>query len=47
MSGDQFVARKRGAPIALAACDKDDLALFFGESIERSLSYMPTLVTDA
>ena len=37
MGGDQFVARKRGAPIALAACDKDDLALFVGEPIERLL----------
>ena len=33
MSGDQFVSRKRGAPIALAARDKYDLALFVGEPI--------------
>src|SRR5260221_14442565 len=37
MSGDQFVARKRGPPLALAARDKDDLALFVGEPIERLL----------
>jgi hypothetical protein len=37
MSGDQFVARKRGPPIALAARDKYDLALFVGEPIERLL----------
>jgi hypothetical protein len=37
MRGDQLVARKRGPPIALAARDKDDLALFVGEPIERLL----------
>jgi hypothetical protein len=37
MSGDQFVARKRSPPIALAARDKYDLALFVGEPIERAL----------
>ena len=37
MRGDQVVARKRGAPIALAACHKDGLALFIGEPIERLL----------
>jgi hypothetical protein len=37
MRGDQFVARKRSPPIALAARDKDDLALFIGEPIERLL----------
>jgi hypothetical protein len=37
MSGDQFVARKRGPPIALAARDKYDLALFVSEPIERLL----------
>jgi hypothetical protein len=37
MSGDEFVARKRGSPVALAACDEDDLALFIGESIKRLL----------
>jgi hypothetical protein len=37
MRGDKFVARKRGAPIALAARDKYDLALFVGEPIERLL----------
>jgi hypothetical protein len=36
MSGDQFVARKRCPPIALAARDKYDLALFVSEPIERS-----------
>jgi hypothetical protein len=35
MGGDQFVARKRGPPIALAARDEDRLALFIGEPIER------------
>jgi hypothetical protein len=33
--GDQFVARKRGPPITLAARDKYDLALFVGEPIVR------------
>src|SRR5262249_57872797 len=37
MGGDQFVARKRGPPIALAARDEDRLALFIGKPIERSL----------
>jgi len=37
MRGDQVVARKRGAPIALAARHKDGLALFVGEPIERLL----------
>jgi hypothetical protein len=37
MSGDQFVARKRTPPIALAARDKYDLTLFVGEPKERSL----------
>jgi hypothetical protein len=37
MSGDQFVARKRGLPVALAACDEYGLALFIGEPIERLL----------
>ena len=37
MGGDQFVARKRGPPIALAASDKYDLALFVGKPIVRSL----------
>src|SRR6516165_9662430 len=37
MRGDQFVARKRGPPIALAARDKYDLTLFVGEPIERLL----------
>jgi hypothetical protein len=36
MRGDQ-VTRKRGPPIALAACDEYDLALFIGEPVERSL----------
>jgi hypothetical protein len=35
--GDQFVARKRGPPITLAARDKYDLALFVGKQIERLL----------
>src|SRR5437016_3602125 len=34
MGGDQFVARKRGPPITLAARDKYDLALFVGKPIE-------------
>ena len=38
MSGDQFVARKRGPPSTLAARDKDDLALFVGEPVERWLN---------
>jgi hypothetical protein len=37
MGGDQFVARKRGSPITLAARDKYDLALFGGKPIERLL----------
>jgi hypothetical protein len=37
MGGDQFVARKRGPPITLAARDKYDLALFVGEPIVRLL----------
>ena len=37
MRGDEVVARKRGAPVALAARDEDDLALFIGETIERLL----------
>ena len=37
MRGDQFVARKRGPPIAFAARDKYDLALFVGKPIKRSL----------
>ena len=37
MGGDQFVARKRGPPIALAACHKNGLAHFIGEPIERLL----------
>ena len=47
MGGDQFIGRKRGPPIALAARDKYGLALFICEPIGRSLNYMPTLVTDA
>jgi hypothetical protein len=47
MRSDQVVARKRGPPIALAAGDRYGLALFVCEPIERSLNYMPTLVTDA
>jgi hypothetical protein len=38
MGGDQRVARKRPAPIALAARDKYDRALFIGEPIERWLN---------
>ena len=38
MGGDQFVARKRGPPITLAARDKYDRALFIGEPIERWLN---------
>jgi hypothetical protein len=37
MRRDQFVARKRGPPSALAARDKYDLALFVGEPIVRLL----------
>src|SRR6266571_2355321 len=37
MSGDQFIARKRSPPIALAARHKYDLAFFVGEPVERSL----------
>jgi hypothetical protein len=37
MRGDQVVARKPGPPLALAAGDKYDLALFVGEPIERLL----------
>jgi hypothetical protein len=37
MRGDEVVARKRGAPVALAARDEDDLALFIGEPVERLL----------
>jgi len=37
LGGDQFVARKCSAPIALATRDKYDLALFVGKPIERSL----------
>jgi len=37
MRGNQLVARKRRPPIALAARDKYDLALFVGEPIERVL----------
>jgi hypothetical protein len=37
MRGDEVVARKRSPPLALAARDKDDLALFIGETIERCL----------
>src|SRR6516225_7917799 len=37
MRGDQVVARKGGPPLALAARDKDGLALFIGEPIERCL----------
>jgi hypothetical protein len=37
MGGDQVVTRERGPPIALAARDKYDLALFVGKPIERSL----------
>jgi hypothetical protein len=37
MRGDEVVARKRPAPIALAARYEDGLALFFGEPIERLL----------
>jgi hypothetical protein len=37
MRGDQFVARKRSPPIALAARDQDDFAHFIGEPIERLL----------
>ena len=38
MGGDQFVARKRGPPITLAARDKEDLALFVGKPIECLLT---------
>jgi len=38
MSGDQFVARKRGSPVALAACGEYGLALFVGEPVERWLN---------
>jgi hypothetical protein len=37
MGSDQFVARKCSPPIALAARDKYDLALFISEPIERLL----------
>src|SRR5215831_18924207 len=37
MRGDQIVARKRSPPLTFAARDKDDLALFVGEPIERLL----------
>jgi len=37
MGSNQFVARKRGPPIAFAARDKYDLALFVGEQLERAL----------
>ena len=37
MSGDQFVARKRGPPITLATRDKYDLTLFVGEPVVRLL----------
>ena len=37
MRSNQSVARKRSPPIALAACDKYDLAPFVGEPIERLL----------
>src|SRR5215468_5102653 len=33
----QVLARKRGALIALAACDKDDLALFVGKPVVHLL----------
>jgi hypothetical protein len=34
MGGDQFIARKRSPPVALAARHKYDLALFVSEPIE-------------
>ena len=37
MRGDEVVARKCSAPIALAARDEDGLALLVGEQIERLL----------
>ena len=37
MREDKVVARKGGPPLALAARDKDGLALFIGEPIERCL----------
>src|SRR6516164_2457245 len=37
MRGDEVIARKRSPPIALAARDKYDLALFVGEPIEHLL----------
>jgi hypothetical protein len=37
ISGDQFVARKRGPPITPAARDKYDLAPFVGEPVVRLL----------
>ena len=46
MGGDQFVARKRGPPIALAARDEDRLALFVGEPIERLLSRCAVLACE-
>jgi hypothetical protein len=38
MRGDEVVAGKGGPPIALAARDKYDRALFIGEPIERWLN---------
>jgi hypothetical protein len=37
MRGDEVVAGKRGALVALAARNEDGLALFIGEPIERLL----------
>jgi len=37
MRCDEVVARKRSAPLALAASDEDDLVLFIGEPIEHLL----------
>jgi hypothetical protein len=38
MGGDQFVARKRGPPITLAARDKDGVALFISsQALDRRL----------
>ena len=38
MRGYEVVAQKRSPPITLAARDKNDLALFIGETIERLLN---------
>jgi hypothetical protein len=50
MSGDQFVARKRGPPLALAAGDEDGFARFVGERIEslskRKIAGAPIALID-